>query len=142
LERDFRRIWRIDLLDYVSGGRHWRQFWRFKSALESEPYLGQGSAYLSAWLSDPDNAEAMSRRPVPKHAAHEVPLEGFDKTTENFTDLKDLLIALACSFGGADNPKFSPRPKYLHEKIRDARASEVTQGIFRMMTPHAFEEGN
>lgn len=126
----------------MSGERHWRQFFRFKHALETEPYLGQGSAYLSAWLNDPANAEALANQPRPKHASYEMPLEGYDKWTEHVTDLKDLLISVACSFGGAENPKFSPRPVYLHEKIRDARASEVTQGIFRMMTPHAFEEGN
>lgn len=123
----------IRAMEWFEGSRDWREFYRLKQG------FGPGTATYTALMNDPEIARelAVQRRAArksDKSGRPRVPAEGFDRYVSEFTDLKDMIAAVASSFGGG-TPTFSPRPRYLVDDIEEQISRQKSRSLIAELIP-------
>ncbi|MDG3012455.1 hypothetical protein G4X40_20150 [Rhodococcus sp. D2-41] len=107
LRWDLHRLLGLDLNEWLRGERDWRDLYELKDQLELE----QGSAYLSAVLSDRELAEQAAHLPEPEPGPPR--LRGYTTLMSRLDDLLDAVLKLQATTAGADPRKVPDitRPK-------------------------------
>lgn len=106
LEHDFQvHLGGLRAMDWVEGRKDWREFYRFKA------WLGRGTKYWAARMSDPEIVELLSQQPEQRGRG---PLSFEDWTVwkELAADISDQLIAIRATLSHTDsmNVQWAPRP--------------------------------
>lgn len=139
LEFDFQTQFGLRAMDWIAGKKDWREFYRFKAR------LGQGTEYFAAVVNDPviaqqmaDEMDANRFNEKPAKGSKTPPVAGWFPWRDELADLKDHLIALRAAQTGAKphEIQFTPRPVYLVEEIRRAKARKRLRKATSLLLPH------